>query len=340
VGGVAWIDNGKHSHYRFAQACPDVERNRTLSGRAKIAMLRRSIAVATGVFFLAAACATGPPHSSSGAGGRLIVVAAENFWGSIAHQVGGEDVDVTSIISDPNADPHDYEPTADDAKLFAAADLVLVNGIGYDPWAQKLLDANPVGGRIELNVGELVGEPVGGNPHQWYNPGSVRTVIDAIARAYETLSPSDRGTFAAQARRLLSYDLNSYFRLISEIRSTYADTKVGASESIFAELAPALGLDLVTPYPFLKAISEGTDPTAADKATIDRQISSHEIRIYVYNSQNATPDVQRQISACKAAGIPVTAITETLVPVGATFQQWQVGELAGIQSALNRASGS
>lgn len=303
-------------------------------------MRRRSIAVATGVFLLAAACATGTPPSSGGASGRLVVVAAENFWGSIAQQVGGERVDVTSVISDPNADPHDYEPTADDAKLFAGADVVLVNGIGYDPWAQKLLDANPVGGRIELNVGELVGEPVGGNPHQWYNPESVRTVIDAIAHSYEALSPSNGATFEAQARRFLSDGLHSYFRLIAAIRTTYAHTKVGASESIFAELAPALGLDLITPYSSLEAISEGTDPTAADKATIDRQISSHEIRIYVYNSQNATPDVQRQISACRAADIPVTTITETLVPVGATFQHWQVNQLAGIQSALNEASGS
>jgi zinc/manganese transport system substrate-binding protein len=308
--------------------------------RTKTALRLRSVAVATGALVLFSACATGPPHSPSSAGGRLVVVAAENFWGSLAQQVGGDRVEVRSIISDPNADPHDYEPTADDAKLFAGADMVLINGIGYDPWAQKLLDANPVSGRIVLNVGNLVGEPVGGNPHQWYNPASVRSVIDAIARAYEKLSPSSRDAIEGQEHGFLSRGLQAYFDLISTIRSTYGGTKVGASESIFAELAPALGLDLITPYSFLKAISEGTDPTAADKATIDRQISSREVRIYVFNSQNATPDVQRQISACKAAGIPVTAITETLVPMGATFEQWQVHELAAIQSALREASRS
>jgi zinc/manganese transport system substrate-binding protein len=286
-----------------------------------------------------ASCATGAPPSRGGTGGTIPVVAAEDFWGSIAQQLGGDRVDATSIITDPNADPHDYEPTADDAKLFADARIVIVNGIGYDPWAQKLLEANPVGGRVVLNVGDIVGEPVGGNPHQWYNPASVRKMIDAITRAYDRVDVSSRAAFQSAEHRLLSRGLKQYFDLISTIESTYRGTKVGASESIFAELAPALGLDLITPYSFLKAISEGTDPAAADTSTIDRQIQSHEIQIYVYNSQNATPDIQRQISACKAAGIPVTTITETLVPIGATFQDWQVHELQGIRSALQEATG-
>ena len=267
------------------------------------------------------------------------MVAAENVWGSIAQQLGGSQVDVTSIISDPNADPHDYEPTADDAKLFAAARVVIVNGIGYDPWAQKLLDANPVSGRVVVNVGDVVGEPVGGNPHQWYNPASVRSMIDAIAGAYERVDPSSRASFQAGKHRFVSRGLKAYVDAISTIKSTYAGTKVGASESIFAELAPALGLELVTPSSFLKAISEGTDPSAADKSTIDRQIQARDIAIYVYNSQNATPDVQRQVAACRAAGIPVAAITETLVPAGASFEQWQVRELQGIRSALEEATG-
>src|SRR5207244_4903114 len=131
--------------------------------------------------------------------------------------------------------------------------------------------------------------------------------------------------------------LGEYHHLISEIHAKYAGTPVGASESIFAPMAQALGLHLVTPPSFLRAISEGTEPTAADKATIDHQITSHEIKVYVYNSQNATPDVQRQIEEAKAAGIPISTITETLVPATATFQAWQVAQLKALATALHQA---
>ena len=104
-------------------------------------------------------------------------------------------------------------------------------------------------------------------------------------------------------------------------------------------LAPALGLDLITPPSFLEAISEGTDPTAADKATIDQQITTTQIKVYVYNSQNATPDVQAQIDEARAAGIPVTTITETMTPPTATWQQWQTAQLGALRAALAEATG-
>jgi zinc/manganese transport system substrate-binding protein len=127
--------------------------------------------------------------------------------------------------------------------------------------------------------------------------------------------------------------------LISQIRATYSGVKVGASESIFAPMAQVLGLDLVTPASFLKAISQGTDVSAADKATIDAQISGKQIKVYVFNSQNSTPDVAAQVAAAKAAAIPVVAVTETLSPAGATFQQWQSAQLHQLAAALHEATG-
>jgi zinc/manganese transport system substrate-binding protein len=266
-----------------------------------------------------------------------VVAVAENSWGSIAAQLGGDKVEVTSIVSNPNADPHGYEPTAADARLVATARVVILNGIGYDPWMQKLLDASPSSARGVLNVGDVVGVPLGGNPHQWYSPSSVRTMIGAIADEYSRLDPADSAYFVSRKESFSGTDLKEYSDLIDRIKSTYAGTSVGASESIFAELAPALGLNLITPPSFLKAISEGAEPTAADKATIDQQIQSHAIAIYVYNSQNATPDVIRQVAECDQAGIPVATITETLVPAGETFQLWQVGQLKNIAAALAKA---
>ncbi|HXA32687.1 MAG TPA: zinc ABC transporter substrate-binding protein [Acidimicrobiales bacterium] len=285
------------------------------------------------------ACASGSTGASTAAGGRIRVVAAENFWGSIARQLGGDRVSVTSIISNPNADPHSYEPTPGDGRTVATAQLVVLNGIGYDPWTQQLLAANPTSGRTVLNVGDLVGVPVGGNPHRWYDPTNVGQVIAQITADYRAIDPKDAAYFNNRRQVYEHVDLAPYNALISTIRTKYAGTPIGASESIVSPLAQALGLNMLTPASFLQAISEGSDPTAADKATIDQQISTRQIAIYVYNSQNATPDVAAQVAAAKANHIPVATVTETLVPVNRTFQAWQVGELQGIESALAKATG-
>jgi zinc/manganese transport system substrate-binding protein len=277
--------------------------------------------------------------SSPGAGGKILVVAAENFWGSIARQLGGTKVTEASIISNPNTDPHDYEPTAADARIISMAKLVVVNGIGYDPWASKLLAANPVDGRQTLNVGDLLGLKDGDNPHQWYSAANVRQVVAAITADYQRLDPADAAYFTRQQHRFETTSLARYNQLITQIRARYAGTQVGASESIVSPLAATLGLKMLTPYSFLKAISEGGEPTAQDKATIDAQIRNKDIKIYIYNSQNATPDVAAQVREARARHIPVTTVTETLTPANLTFGQWQVSQLERLESALRQATG-
>jgi len=294
---------------------------------------------------LAAGCSTassgGLPGAQPGGSGHPVirVVAAENFWGSLAAQLGGDRASVRSIIDNPDADPHDYEPTAADGRAMASAQFVIVNGVGYDGWAGKLVDANPESGRAVLTVGNLVGVKEGGNPHRWYSPADVRRVIDEITADYARLDPADAPFFAAQHATVLGTNLKEYFGLVGDIKDRYAGTPVGASESIFSPLAQATGLDLLTPATFLSAISEGSDPTPQDKATIDAQIQNHQIKVYVYNSQNATPDVQRQVAAARAAGIPITTVTETLTPAGASFQDWQVRQLRELSQALATATG-
>jgi zinc/manganese transport system substrate-binding protein len=304
-------------------------------------VIRRGVlAGAVGLAVLAVpACAT-KPRSAGAAGASVVrVVAAENFWGSLAQQLGGTHATVTSIIDNPDADPHDYEPTAADGRAMAGAQLAIVNGIGYDAWATKLVDANPSASRTVLTVGDVVGVKEGGNPHRWYNPDDVRAMVDQITAAYKKADPADAAYFDAQHNTVLSSNLKPYFDLIGQIKGSYSGTPVGASESIVAMLAPALGLHLLTPESFLNAISEGNDPTAGDKATVDAQIKNKQIKVYVYNSQNTTPDVQAQVNQAKAAGIPVTTITETPVPAGTSFQDWQVAQLTALKQALAQATG-
>nr|WP_242606537.1 zinc ABC transporter substrate-binding protein [Protofrankia symbiont of Coriaria ruscifolia] len=308
--------------------------------------IRRSLGMmaASAVVVAVTACSTSSSGSTSNtaAGGgskKITVVAAENFWGSIAAQLGGDRVTVTSIIDNPDADPHDYEPTPADGRAIAGARLFIDNGVGYDPWAAKLAAANPVDGRTALTIGDLVGTKDEDNPHRWYNPDDVTKVIDEVTADYKKIAPADAGYFDQQRASFTATTLKPYTDLIATIKKTYEGTPVGASESIFAMQSPALGLNLLTPQAFLRAISEGTDPTAADKATIDDQIKTRKIKVYVYNSQNSTPDVQRQVDAAKAANIPVTAITETLTPAGASFQDWQVAQLESLRKALAQATG-
>lgn len=310
-------------------------------------MFRRCLVVSAAVVAVAVSatgCATSAPSTpasgqSAGAGQVIPVAASINAWGSILTQLGGTQVRETSIISNPDTDPHAYEPTPADGRTVAESKLFVENGIGYDPWAAKALAASPDSGRVVVDVGQLVGVPEGGNPHRWYSPSNVEQVADAITADLKRLDGGDAGYFDAQRQSFETTGLARYHQLINDIKAKYAGTPVGASESIFAPLSDALGLSLITPAGFLKAISEGTDPSAADKATIDSQISGKQIKVYVFNSQNSTPDVAAQVAAAKKAGIPVTAVTETLSPANATFQDWQSAQLQDLQTALGQATG-
>ncbi len=291
----------------------------------------------TASLLLASGC--GSSNASPAHGGRLRVVAAENFWGSIASELGGSKVTVQSIIVNPSTDPHSYEPTASDARTLAGAQLAIVNGIGYDVWASKLLAANGVSGRATLDVGAVLGLKAGDNPHQWYSPSNVQKVVAAIDADYAKLDPAAKAYFAARRRQFENVSLATYNRLRAEIRRRFAGVPVGYSESIFQPLGQSLALKLLTPYSFAKAVAEGTEISAQDKQTVDEQAQHRLIRVWIYNSQNATPDVQRINAICRARGIPIATVTETLAPAGDSFEQWQVAELRGLIAALHRATG-
>jgi zinc/manganese transport system substrate-binding protein len=307
-------------------------------GRAGKGWVAAGVAVALAVAL--AACGSGSSASGGAAGGGGVqVVAAENFWGSIARELAGPKASVRSVIVDPNQDPHDYEPTPADARAFATAQLAIVNGIGYDGWATRVLDANPVKRRTVLSVGDLLDLEDGDNPHRWYDPADVESVADAITASLTQLDPHDAAYYARRRRAFETQGLAAYHRAIARIRARYAGVPVGASESIFALQAPALSLRLVTPASFMKAVGEGTDVSAADTATVQRQLLQHEIKVWIYNSQNATPAVQRLTALARARGIPVATVTETLTPPTASFQQWQVRQLGELRRALARATG-
>jgi zinc/manganese transport system substrate-binding protein len=292
-------------------------------------------AAALGLLVLAVAC--GPTVSGGGSPDVISVVAGENFWGSIAVQLGGSQVSVQSVVTDPNADPHEYESSANDARAFADAGLVILNGAGYDDWGKKLLDANPASGRHVLTVADLLGKKVGDNPHFWYSPDYVARVADAITAHYKSIDSAGSSYFD-QRRADFAAALKPYIDEIGKIRSTYAGAPVGATESIFVYLAGALGLNLTTPVEFMDAVAEGNDPPASAVREFQDQISANQIKVLVYNVQTTTAVTTTVKALAASHHIPSVGVSETLLPESLTFQEWQLKQLVSLEAALSTAS--
>src|SRR5579872_1194918 len=261
-----------------------------------------------------AGCAT---SAVSGAGGGIIqVVSGENFWGSIAAQLGGTHAHVTTIVTDPNADPHEYESNTNDARAFATAQYVILNGAGYDSWGQKLLDANPIDGRKVFTVANLLGKRNGDNPHFWYNPNYVERVASQITADYQALDPAAAGYFTQQ-HVAFEQALTPYHNRIASIKAKFAGQKVGATEDIFVYMANALGLDLISPPAFMQAVAEGNDPPASSVATFQQQLAQRQITVLVYNVQTATSVTTTLKQLATQQNIPVVGISETMQPPNA-----------------------
>jgi zinc/manganese transport system substrate-binding protein len=274
----------------------------------------------------------------TGRGRVLTVVAAENFWGSLAGQLGGREVRVTSIVSDPNADPHEYETNPADARLFASADYVIENGAGYDSWADKLLSSQSRSGRLVLTVSAFLGQKSGVNPHFWYNPAYVFRVIDRITADYESLEPGERSYFAAR-HSAVEAALAPYRAGLASLTRRFSGTTVASTESIFVYMAAYLHLRLVTPAAFMDAVAEGVDPPASSLATFDRQIGAKAFRVLVYNTQTVTPLTTNIRQAALGRHIPVVGISETMQPPSTTFERWMVDQLGRLSAAFGRAEG-
>ena len=293
----------------------------------------KALLIGTLLSTVLAAC--GAPPAGAGAGQTLQVVAGENFWGSIAAQLGGSHVSVTSIVTNPNTDPHSYESSATDARAFATADYVILNGAGYDDWGQKLLAANPNSSRKVITVADLLNKKAGDNPHFWYNPTWVDQVADKITSDYRVLDPADAGYFTLQ-REAFATALKPYHDAIAHIRATSSGVSVGSTESIFVYMAQALGVSLISPPEFMQAISEGTDPPAQTVAQFQDQISHRQIKVLVYNTQTSTPITDNLKQLATQNGIPVVGISETVEPATASFQDWQTKQVNSLQAALSR----
>jgi zinc/manganese transport system substrate-binding protein len=265
------------------------------------------------------------------AGNRIQVVAAENFYGDIARQVGGERVAVTSVLENPNQDPHLFETAPSVVRLVDGAQIVIENGGGYDPWMGKLVQAGPRPGRTVITVARLVDGRPGDNPHLWYDPATMPRVAEALADAFSKVDPTHAAGYAARLKTTLAA-LGRVQRRVDELRARYAGTAVTATEPVFGCMAEALGLRLRNER-FQVSVMNDTEPSARDLGRFEEDLRQHRVKALIYNRQVSDRLTRQLLGIARESGVPVVPVTETQ-PQGLSYSDWMLGELDALAAAL------
>jgi zinc/manganese transport system substrate-binding protein len=285
---------------------------------------------------LLGACSGGSGAAASGGTeGAIHVVAAENFYGDIARQIGGPAVRVTSVLNDPNADPHLFEPGTTTGAAVSDAGVVVENGAGYDAWMDRLVAATPNPARQVVNVGQVLGvTDAGANPHLWYDVPRLPDIASAIAKALEKVDPANAARYRAREAEFVA-SLAPLDEAVDAIKTRFAGAPVAYTEPVPGYLLEAAGLDVKTPDAFARAIEQGSDPTPQAVAEMQALLTGGQVKVLLYNAQATSPmtDQIRQLAAQHS--IPVVPVTETL-PSGVAFQDWQLSQVRALASALGR----
>jgi zinc/manganese transport system substrate-binding protein len=317
---------------------PIMGTTRTRRGRATAALLGAalgSIAALGAAGTLGAV--TAPAASASTPHGVVDVVAAENFWGDIAGQLGGSDVSVTSLITNPNADPHLFETDAADAAKLAQARVVIENGAGYDGWMSSLLGADS-GSATIVNAGHVLhvtgSDP---NPHLWYDIPQVPKVAAAISAALAKADPKDSATFRRNLGRF-DASLAPLDAELAAIKTKFAHAPVAYTERVPGYALAVAGLTVKTPPGFARAIEDGEDPGPADTVAMEQLLNKHQIEVLLYNVQTVTPVTTQIRALAEKNGIAVVGVSETMPAADRTYQQWQLSQLTTLFDALQHAT--
>jgi zinc/manganese transport system substrate-binding protein len=263
------------------------------------------------------------------------VVAAENFYGDIAKAVGGSHVSVTSIMSNPDEDPHLFEASPSVARNLSAARLVVYNGVDYDPWVAKLLDAASSPNRVAIVAGDIVGHKVGDNPHLWYDPATMPAVAAAVAAKLAAIDPANAADYQANLARL-DADLKKVADKAAAIKAKFGGAAVTATEPVYGYMAAALGLQMRNES-FQLSVMNDTEPSARDTAAMESDLKGRKVKVFFYNSQVTDPLTSRLLAIANKAGVPVVGVTET-EPKGKSFSAWMLSELEATEKALSGPS--
>ena len=262
---------------------------------------------------------------------KITVVAAENFYGNVAEQIGGDRVSVVSILNNPDQDPHLFEVSPAVIRQVAAARVVVYNGAGYDPWIEQVLSATAKPDRVAIVAADLIHRKSGDNPHLWYDPIAMPIVARSLASAFAAADPAHKDEYAARLSAFLA-TLAPLDAKIAAIRDKYAGAAVTATEPAFGAMAKALKLSMANER-FQLAVMNDTEPSARDVAAFERDLKDRKVRVLFYNKQAVTKLVEHLIALARASKIPVVGITET-APAGLSYQDWMQNELDETDRAL------
>jgi zinc/manganese transport system substrate-binding protein len=262
---------------------------------------------------------------------KITVVAAENFYGDVAQQLGGDRVVVTSVLSNPDQDPHLFESTLGVVRQIAAAQIVVCNGAAYDPWMENVLKVTPKPGRAVIVAADLVHKKAGDNPHLWYDPATMPAVATAISDALSAADPAHRDEYNARLKTFLA-SLAPLNEKIAAIRDRYSGTPVAATEPVFGYMAAALKLKMENGL-FQAAVMNDTEASASAFALFEDDLKMRKVRVLFYNKQATNNLVQHLVGIARTANIPVVAVTETC-PSGLSYQDWMMNELSATEKAL------
>jgi zinc/manganese transport system substrate-binding protein len=259
------------------------------------------------------------------------VVAAENFYGDMASQIGGANVAVTSILSNPDDDPHLFEASPETAKALSDAKVVIVNGVDYDPWMEKLLNAHNAPGRKEILVGQLTGHKPGDNPHLWYDPAAMKAAAKALVADLIAVDPAHKADYEQGQAKFLD-SLKPLDDKIAAMRKSYAGQPITASEPVFGYQAGLIGLR-VRNEKYALAIMNNAEPTPSEVAAFENDLKGKKVKAMLYNAQASEPAVGKLVQIAKDNGIPVVGVSET-EPPNSTYQDWMMGQLDALDKAL------
>jgi zinc/manganese transport system substrate-binding protein len=266
--------------------------------------------------------------------GTIAVVAAENEYGNVAAQIGGTDVSVTSVESNPNTDPHSYEVSPDVAQEISAAQVVIQNGIGYDDFMSKIEAASPSSARRVLIVQHLLGLPdTTPNPHLWYNPATMPKVADALAADFAAIQPAHAAYFQANATTFIA-SLDPWLQALAAFKAQYGGTPVATTEPVADYMLTAAGADNLTPFRLQADIMNGVDPSPQDLSSQTALFAQHKVKVFVYNQQVTDTLTQSFITAAQSAHIPVIGVYETMPTPGFTYQSWMLAEVNALTNAV------
>ena len=240
---------------------------------------------------------------------------------------------VTSILSDPNADPHLFEPGTANAAAVAEARLVIDNGLGYDAFIDRLLAASPRPNRIVIDVGQLTGHKEGDNPHLWYDPATMPKVAKAMAADLSAIQPAHAAYFQAN-RQAFDRSLTPWLDAIAQFKAKYPNTKVATTEPVADYLLSAMGAKNLTPFTFQADIMNGVEPSPQDIALENSFFTQHKVKAFAYNQQVISALTTSIRQAALKAGVPVVGVYETMPTPGYNYQSWMLAQVEALQKAV------